>query len=416
LKNPFLLSSTGSGRATAYIESPKVITYQGKTHVAWLDTPAEGFRVKVRTLDRATGEWSETVTVGEAIDNHGGPALTIDGEGYLHIVYFSHHHPFRYHRSVRPNDTSEWGLREQFGVDLTYPTLLCGHDGTLILSARRSHNEKPWELEIWRKPPGGAWTRGETILRSDRINYSQYAASMIWGPDHRTLYLGYRLYQQPAYDSPPVSSTAVGCMMSPDEGATWTKIDGTPLALPATESTSDVIMRSQSSEGRVLESGAIALSPEGVPFVAYSVRMEHSAEGYLATPKKGGGWHHLYLNQFLPAEHRNGALIMSGGLTFKGNGQPVMVAPLLNLKDGGEYWGHPSTKLVQFDSEDGGKSFVSKLVGGGEADQPQWMPSLERPTGFNEVPEVPSMIYTDGGRGSGCDDVLKNKVFYDLLT
>ena len=94
MTTPFLLSSSGSGRATAYIESNKIISHQGKTHVTWLDTPNEGFRIKARTLDQASGAWSEEVTVGEAIDNHGGPALTIDREGYLHIVYFSHHHPF----------------------------------------------------------------------------------------------------------------------------------------------------------------------------------------------------------------------------------------------------------------------------------------------------------------------------------
>ena len=107
MSTPFILSETGSGRATAYIESSKVITCQGKTHVAWLDTPPEGFRIKTRSRDNETGAWSDTVTVGEAVDNHGGPAMTIDAEGYLHIVYFSHHHPFRYHRSVRPNEASE---------------------------------------------------------------------------------------------------------------------------------------------------------------------------------------------------------------------------------------------------------------------------------------------------------------------
>ena len=47
--------------------------------------------------------------------------------------------------------------------------------------------------------------------------------------------------------------------------------------------------------------------------------------------------------------------------------------------------------------------------------QPQWMPNVERPTGFNDVSEIPGMIYTDGGRGAGCDDVLKNKVLWTVL-
>ena len=78
MSTPFTLSETGNSRATAYTESSKIISHQGKTHVAWLDSPKEGFRVKMRTLDQASGEWTDEVIIGEAIDNHGGPALTID--------------------------------------------------------------------------------------------------------------------------------------------------------------------------------------------------------------------------------------------------------------------------------------------------------------------------------------------------
>ena len=92
-ENLVLLSDHGCGRATAYGDCNKIISLQDKTHVAWLDSVAEGFRVRTRTLDRKTNQWSPTYTVGEAYDNHGGPALTVDSLGYLHIVYYPHHHP-----------------------------------------------------------------------------------------------------------------------------------------------------------------------------------------------------------------------------------------------------------------------------------------------------------------------------------
>jgi hypothetical protein len=98
---PSILSGEGSGRATAYLESGKIVTHGGRTHVCWLDRPPEGFRVRVRSLDHSSGEWGPTVTVGVAHDNHGGPALTMDDDGFLHIVYHAHHHPMRYRRSRR---------------------------------------------------------------------------------------------------------------------------------------------------------------------------------------------------------------------------------------------------------------------------------------------------------------------------
>ena len=99
-----LLSKQGCGRASGYAEANKIITAKSQTHVAWIDSAPEGFRVRVATLNRATGRWSPTYTIGQAKDNHGGPALTIDSEGYLHITYFPHHDPFRYRRSKRPHD------------------------------------------------------------------------------------------------------------------------------------------------------------------------------------------------------------------------------------------------------------------------------------------------------------------------
>lgn len=414
---PFLLSAEGSGRATAYLESNKIITFQGKTHVAWLDTPAEGFRIRLRTLDHATGQWSEIWTVGEAADNHGGPALTVDAQGYLHLMYYSHHHPFRYHRSVRPNDASEWGPMEEFGIHLTYPTLLCAKDGTLILSARRSYDDKPWELEIWTKAPGGAWTQHPPVLRSRHPGYSQFAASMAWAPDHRRLFLSFRVYEMPGYDNKIMDAiTQVGCITSPDAGRTWTKLDGTPLSLPATIDQLDSVVRCDSRESRIADTGSMAVSPAGVPYLTYSIRTQEAAEAYLASPlPEGRGWRHLQLNRFLPADMRNQSMIMQGGVVFNRAGQPVVVCTVVDHSFAEDYWGHPSHTLVQFNSTDGGRSFASKVLTVRDRKEARWLPNLEKPTGFNETAANPGMIYTEGVSGGGLVDMLRNKVWWRVL-
>ncbi len=104
-------------------------------------------------MERDSGEWSPAVTVGEAHDNHGGPALTVDSRGFLHIIYFPHHHPFRHRRSVRPNDASEWQEEERVGTKCTYPTLMCGKDDTLYLTCRESATN-PWVVNLYTKPAG----------------------------------------------------------------------------------------------------------------------------------------------------------------------------------------------------------------------------------------------------------------------
>ena len=59
----------------------------------------------------------------------------------------------------RPGDATEWEDEVHFGERLTYPTLVCGADNTLGLSARRSFADRPWEVELWERPPGARWQR-----------------------------------------------------------------------------------------------------------------------------------------------------------------------------------------------------------------------------------------------------------------
>ena len=407
----FLLSGEGSGRATAYLESPKIISYDGKTHVAWLDTPKEGFRIRIRTLDQKSGKWSKAWTIGEAVDNHGGPALTIDGEGYLHILFYSHHHPFRYRKSVRPNDASEWTPYEEFGINLTYPALVCAKDGTLIMTARRSYENQPWELEMWSKKPGEQWARNWAVLRSRHGNYAQFAASMTWGPDHSTLHLASRIYEMP--DDESISPlTTVGYLSSPDGGITWTRSDGQSVKLPATADTFDAIASGRAKEGRVLNAGSIGVSHDGKPYVPYSIRTQDTSQTYLASPIGGAKWRHLHMNEFLPEGYRDWDLFMHGGVSFGSSGQPTVAATMMHIAVDGIDWGEVTTELVRFRSQDGGKTFVGETFDSPSDKEPRWMPNLERPTGFNEMPSEPNLIYTDGVRGEGLGDALSNRVYW----
>ncbi|MBD5777892.1 BNR-4 repeat-containing protein [Pelagicoccus sp. NFK12] len=410
-RNAVLLSQQGSGRATAYLESPKIVSFQGKTHVAWLDSPEEGFRVCIRTLDHASETWSEKYTIGEAQDNHGGPALTIDGEGYLHVIYYAHHHPVRYRKSLRPNDASQWSEYEPFGHNLTYPSLLCAKDGSLILTARRSYDERPWELEMWRKNPGETWQRERALVSSRHGIYSQFAASLAWGSDHETIHLATRIYEMPE-DEIEQPLTTVGYMKSEDGGVTWTRSDGGEVPLPATADTMDVIASGRGIEGRILNAGSIAVGPDGRPWVPYGVRTEDSSESYLASPYGDGKWRHRQLNKYLPEELRDWALFMHGGVSFGKSGQAVVTAVAMRVQPLAPDWGDPTSELVCFLARDGGARFEGMLVGEIDADLPSWMPNMERPTGFNEMLAYPSYVYTKGVRGESLSDQLSNEVWW----
>jgi hypothetical protein len=80
-----IISEQGSERATN--DSGKIITFDGRTHVAWQDVTREGYYNRVRTFEHATGRWSDPVTLDTGVDNHARAVLAIDADGVLHAVF-----------------------------------------------------------------------------------------------------------------------------------------------------------------------------------------------------------------------------------------------------------------------------------------------------------------------------------------
>lgn len=408
---PFLLSRQGCGRATGYAESNKIVTLDGRTHAVWLDSPPEGFRARIRTLDRRRGAWSPTYTLGPAHDNHGGPALTVDSEGFLHVVYYPHHHAMRYRRSKRPNDASEWEDEIRFGERLTYPTLVCGPDDTLYLTARRSFSGRPWQVELWKRPPRGTWQRAGTILRSRYPGYAHFQESLAWGPDHRTLHLCCRFHEKTDRDAYGRLQT-VGYLVSRDFGKSWQRRDGSTVSLPATAETAEVLASGGVDVGRVLRAGALAVDGSGRPHMIYAVEENGQAKTLVARPDGEGGWKRTVLNDFLPEDRSAWKLILPGGLTFDDQDNLIATAMLQRPDAEGASWGNPTNEVVQFRSPGAGQEFSFAMVSRPDPAVAHWLPNIERATGHNAVPSRPGILYTAGSPGEKNTELLSNKVFF----
>lgn len=408
---PLLLSDQGCGRATGYAEANKIVTVGNRTHVAWLDSPPEGFRVRAKTLDRSTGQWSPTYTVGEAYDNHGGPALAVDSHGFLHIAYYPHHHPFRYRKSKRPNDASEWEKEIQFGERCTYPTLVCGGDDTLYFTCRRSFSGKSWQVELWTKRPDGDWCGPTPIVRSRYNGYAHFQESLAWSPDGRSLHFCCRFHEKSDGGAYGRLQT-VAYMISHDSGRTWQRTDGTPIKTPATAEDLDVLARGGVDHVRILRAGAMAVDRSGKPHVLYSVGESGRERATVATPEDNGDWRRTDLSGALPDKWKAWDLGPAGGVTFNPRGEMVIAATLQKAKPGEETWGHASNEVVRFTSADGGKTFSFAYVSKPDASISHWLPNIERPTGHNTVPDHPGILYTAGPAGNKNTDLLSNGVYW----
>ena len=398
---PFLLSSHGCGRATAYAETNKIVTLDGKTHVTWLDSVGDKFPVRIRELDRNTGSWSETYTVGNAFDNHGGPALTIDSQGYLHLVYYPHHHPFRYLRSTRPNDASQWEPEEQFGAKCTYPTLLCGPDDTLYLTCRESDTD-PWVVNLYTKSPGGAWEKVGPLLRAQRTGYSHYQEALAWGPDFRTMHLSCRIYDGR-------KSRVVGYLRSPDFGKSWQRYDGTPVELPATADTVTVVASEKDMSD--LRCANIAVDNDGKPYLLYCAASPPPSRAWIARPDESGVWQSLSLQEAAAGLPIAGGLILPGCMGFDTENRLHAAMSMINPPREAKNWGHASNEVALIQSSDRGQSFSARLVTVPDPATSRWLPNLERPTGRNRVVS-PGLIYTSGPPGKTCSDLMSNEVYW----
>jgi hypothetical protein len=139
----------------------------------------------VATFDRERGTLSEPFLIGHGPppnDVHNTPSITIDSQGYLHVLVGTHGQPFRYTRSLASNTADGgWSAPELLGegMRMTYIGLVCGPDDTLHLACRLWLDSKPPQPEVThatlaylRKPPGRPWSEPRVLVRAPFSEYS----------------------------------------------------------------------------------------------------------------------------------------------------------------------------------------------------------------------------------------------------
>jgi len=189
---PVLISHKCIGLA-AHSGIPSCVVSRGdRVHVVWAEAtePAEkvpGVPTYVVTYNRATGTLGAPVLVGYGAppnDIHNTPSITMDSQGYLHVLAGTHGRPFQYARSLQPNEASGgWTAAEPVGKDLsqTYIGLVCGSDDTLHLTYRLwRYGEPPHPhshhatLAYQRKRAGQPWEAPRVLIVPPFSEYSVY--------------------------------------------------------------------------------------------------------------------------------------------------------------------------------------------------------------------------------------------------
>jgi hypothetical protein len=345
----------------------------------------------------------------------------------------------QYRRSVRPNDASEWTEIETFGKT-TYPLLICGPNDTLYLTGR---HDAGWKgMDFYVKPPDEKWQhRGLLVAKQKRYQfYAAYHNALSWGPNHKTLhmsvgfFMGDKVRKGEHARDPQGLHQAVGYMRSDDFGQTWTKADGTPIKLPATTDTIDLIDEGTRARDATdqpkpgIRHFGIAVDSQNRPFVAYVRHTPDPGRIFLVTPDSNGGWEHRPLQEAIDGRWPGLAAIACNVSMTRDDVLCLMLTlsplehPKANWSPG--IFGRPAfwlrdfpniQRLVRLESRDGGRTFTSRDLIPHDPDRGTLLPTQERPTGFNGGPagKLPPLLYFEGlSRYRKPGEIIQNDVYY----
>ena len=404
-----VLSRRGSTRATLYNWTNKILTHEGRTHVTWLDYLAAN---QIRTLDRETGVWSDIDTIGCGLDNHCGPALSMDRQARLHVIVGSHGvSPFQHRMSTKPNDPSTWTAYRSVGAGPTYPSLVCDAEDRLHLTYRGRAALVHWlpnrpapHLMYQRAEVNCDWLPPAELVRTaEPYGYTQYGNSLCIDRQNR-LHLVFHIFD----GHPNGRGHTVGYLRSTDGGSTWTKANGDAVLTPACRYGVEVLRTGEELNMRV--SNVICDAEDrpyvvvlGSPVAGEAELMWHDGEQWQVRPL-----------QEVARQARPGCVIANDAtLSFDRDGGLYIGVQTGPEPEG---WGTGGAEVLLLFSEDGGKTFEAQHVSEPGDAVPCWQPSLERVSSFHQQsPEVPAMTYTRGFKGTGCASRDYTEVHFVVL-
>lgn len=235
---PIRLSETCIGISSHSGIPSTTVSRGSKVHVTWGEatTPDEnvpGVPTYVATYDRETKRLSDASLVGygpPANDVHNTPSITMDSQGYLHVLVGTHGSTFLYAKSLQPNDASGgWSEPEPLGPGLrqTYVGFVCGPDDTLHVVFRLWHTDTTYfpashyaTLSYMQKKPGEAWSEPRALVVPPFSEYSVFYHRLTIDRTGR-LFLSYDYWSTYWFYRTDRWETRRALMMSADGGATW---------------------------------------------------------------------------------------------------------------------------------------------------------------------------------------------------
>lgn len=393
---PHLLSDVASDRATAYPWSNKIVTVDGKTHVVWTDAVAF---TRGRSFDHATKTWGPTHTLGQGVDNHNNPALTLDREGRLHVIYGPHgaygryednwtDGAFKWHAAAAPGGFEGMGAKaERVGNLGTYASIVSTPAGVDCIVYRGG--EHPPMLMFQKQRAKIGWEQARPLMAQEIDPGYTHTGPQIYCSGGGELFVTGHFYA-----ACRMGSLGVAALRSSDGGKTWTDMAGQPAETPIQLEPRFAVPHPAPELDPRNWGGALDARGN---FWAVAGKTKREGRDVLVSRWTGAGWQTQDVGQYLPADRRP----VDGGFSIDARGRLHIALTAVSDKpwcSPDKTWACPSSEVFHLCSEDGGKSWTCGQVSPPDAELANWLPSIARPGPFHPVDRV-AILYTHGRTG-----------------
>lgn len=252
-----------------------LLTVGGKQFVAYYDAERQ-MTVAERRLDSET--WTITRLPSQVgWDSHNYLTLVADDEGLLHLAGNMHAVPLIYFRSAAPYDSttlsrvaSMVGNREQ---KVTYPVFFRGPDNALLFTYRDGSSGNGDQIyNVW-DAGTHTWRR---LLDRELVSGEGERNAYLHGPVHGPDGLWHLVWVW--RETPDCATNHDPSYARSPDLVHWTRSDGTPLELPITLATGEIVDAIPVGGGVINGNVVLGFDAERRPIVSYH---KYDANGFL---------------------------------------------------------------------------------------------------------------------------------------
>lgn len=268
--------------------------YKGVTYVSYQGPLEDPY---VAAYDHATGKWAGPVragvsilgkTPGAKIDNHGKPALVIDGAGYIHLFFGGHgglprhgtnafgntHKGQQIHVvSKRPQDISSWEVLDNISPFGTYNQTVKMDNGDIYLFYRHGAHRSDW---VYQKSTdnGRSFAPEVPVLKhlaheDNPVNHDSWYAWFSKGPGDVIIgTYNYHLCRNPGHNSERRNGYY---MVLDTKDHVWRNAEGEELAAPVTKAHADRMTLVVDTGDQWSLRGTASLDQAGSPHVTFKI-------------------------------------------------------------------------------------------------------------------------------------------------